>query len=104
MDIAILLRLFQAHCIGNWICFLLKRAPNYVEMFISDYGKLSISENLCSENPRRKKVFEKVVEFIDYNVVVRFRISVNSNMRFISKFEGFLFENLLFISYKEELY
>jgi len=64
LDIAILLRLFQAHCIGNWICFLLKRAPNYVEMFISDYGKISISEKLCSENPRRKEVFEIVVEFL----------------------------------------
>jgi len=60
-----LLRLFQAHCIGNWIFFLLKRAPNYVGMFISDYGKRIISENLCSENPRRKKMFEIVVDFLD---------------------------------------
>jgi len=63
--IAKLLRLFQAHCIGNCICFLLKRAPNYVGMIKSDYGKRYISEQLCSENPRRKKVFEIVVDSLD---------------------------------------
>lgn len=70
-------------------------------MFISDYEKISISEKLCSENLRRKEMFEIVVEFLDYNTVVRFRIGVNSNMGLKSKFESFLFEKLLFISYKE---
>ena len=63
LNIANLLRLFQEHCIRNWICFLLKRAPNYVGMFIYDYGKRSIAEKLCSENSSRKKVFEIVVDF-----------------------------------------
>lgn len=36
---------------------LLKRGPNCVGMFISDYGKRSISETLFSENPRRKRIF-----------------------------------------------